>query len=491
MTYKDLGVAILSSPTKLHLNFPSHVIDALRPKLTYRDQAAQFQYTRFKNNRWARKQYGEKAYFAELDRLKKLIYVELLFNDKQGVYTHSGLKDFLKPWVGEAIIEVDYPEEGLLAYYSKPKEMRSYQKTAVQALLEAKHGAIECCTGSGKTLIIQALIKHHGLQSVVVTPSKSIARQIFREFKNIFGAKKVGLYGDGKHDLGKLITVGIGASLTRIKEGSNEAKFFDRTQVVLFDESHILAADTVKSVCIGPLRNAPYRFFVSATQMRNDGKDLLLNSLIGPTVFEYPLKQAVDEGYLSKPNFHMYTVPSCSDFFSNDTLEMIRAHVYNNDILHKQAAELANKFVRLCNHQVLIMIENINQFALLIPYLKYETKFAHGGLTAQTKELVDKKYHKADTQEIVDGFNFKEFPILVGTGCVGVGTDFQGVETIIYLQGGKSEIKVSQAVGRGTRKPAGKTEFNFIDFDVDINYSSLRKQAQARREIYDFLYPNN
>ncbi len=435
---------ILSTPTKLRLNFPDEVIDSVRKHLTFRDSAAQFAYTRFKNNRWYANQHGPEAFQEELNRLKALIVVELIFEDDQGLYTYSGLRDYLRPFLGETRNDVSYPESKPLAYMGTSQKMRPYQEVAVEALMMARHGAIESATGTGKTRCIQELIKRHGLRSVVVTPSTSIARQIYKNFKNIFGVKKVGLFGDGRHDLGKQITVGIAASLTRVEPRTEVAKFFAGVEVLIFDESHTIPSETFKKVCLGVLESAPYRYFVSATQIRNDGKDRLLAALTGPIVFDYPLVRAVNEGFLSKPNFYI--------------------------------------------HRVLILIENITQFSLLIPHLKHETRFVHGGLTAKNKDSVDSRFHKADVETSVDDFNANKFPILVGTSCVGVGTDFKGVNTIIYLQGGKSEIKVSQAVGRGTRMVDGKFEFNFVDFDVDVDCPALRKQVMVRKKIYDSLY---
>jgi len=479
---------ILSTPTKLRLNFPDEVIDSVRKHLTFRDSAAQFAYTRFKNNRWYANQHGPEAFQEELNRLKALIVVELIFEDDQGLYTYSGLRDYLRPFLGETRNDVSYPESKPLAYMGTSQKMRPYQEVAVEALMMARHGAIESATGTGKTRCIQELIKRHGLRSVVVTPSTSIARQIYKNFKNIFGVKKVGLFGDGRHDLGKQITVGIAASLTRVEPRTEVAKFFAGVEVLIFDESHTIPSETFKKVCLGVLESAPYRYFVSATQIRNDGKDRLLAALTGPIVFDYPLVRAVNEGFLSKPNFYIHRVSTDTNFYSDDTLEMMRAHIYNNKILHAIAADLANKFVSLCGHQVLILIENITQFSLLIPHLKHETRFVHGGLTAKNKDSVDSRFHKADVETSVDDFNANKFPILVGTSCVGVGTDFKGVNTIIYLQGGKSEIKVSQAVGRGTRMVDGKFEFNFVDFDVDVDCPALRKQVMVRKKIYDSLY---
>ena len=181
---------VLATPTRLYLDFPDEIIESVRSKLTFRDSAAQFVYTRFKKNRWYADKHGPEAFQEELDRLRKAVTVELLFEDDRGLYTYSGLREYLKPILGGASVEVKYPGEELLGYQGSAKVMRPYQVESVEKLMGQKHGSIEICTGAGKTRVLQELIKRHGLQSVVVTPSTSIARQIFREFKNIFGAKR-------------------------------------------------------------------------------------------------------------------------------------------------------------------------------------------------------------------------------------------------------------------------------------------------------------
>jgi superfamily II DNA or RNA helicase len=57
------------------------------------------------------------------------------------------------------------------------------------------------------------------------------------------------------------------------------------------------------------------------------------------------------------------------------------------------------------------------------------------------------------------------------------------VQTIIYLMGGKSEIQVKQAVGRGTRLYEGKTDCHIFDFDV-INNDTTTRHASERVRIY-------
>ncbi len=88
-------------------------------------------------------------------------------------------------------------------------------------------------------------------------------------------------------------------------------------------------------------------------------------------------------------------------------------------------------------------------------------------------------------------FNEGKIPILVGTSCVSTGTDIKANKATIYIQGGKSEIKVSQgAIGRSTRlhPPVGKTGCTVIDFDVS-NQEVLHRHAKARKGIYSQTAP--
>ena len=477
------------SPTKLRLELTDSEIKLAKSFLTYTDKAAEQLLQRFKKNRWALQKLGEQAYYEEIDRLKSQVKKSLLFADKEGLWTYSGLAEQLSKLLSAKVInEVEYPEPGLLPWVNKPKyEMYYYQKESLEKLLKENHGGVQIATGLGKSYIILHLVKELGLPSIVMAPSSSIADQLYDMFEHHFGAKRVGKCYGGKKDYKKLITVALPQTLIKLDPKSDCYKKLSKTQVFIGDESHTLPAITMKEVCFGVAQEAPYRFFFSATQMRNDGKDLLLDAINGPIVYNMTAKEGVDQGFISKPIFKMINMTTDSLPKSDDPNDITRHCLYYNINVNKKIGFLTNNFVKHLKHQVLILIDEVAQFTKILPYLEYEVGFAHGPL-GENKAQVPEKYWESEPNALVKRFNDGDLPVLIGTSCISTGTDIKTVNTLIYAMGGKSEIQLKQAIGRGTRLAPGKTEFNFIDFDI-MNCQVTHRHALARREIYNDVYP--
>lgn len=477
------------SPTTIKLEGFDGKYEELEKYLTYKDKTVQYEIARFKHARWFVNKFGTEAYAEKMQELKDSQYKLLLWGNKTGIYTYAGLAEDLAIKFNDSIKnDVTYPKAKGIPWDKHPDiDLRYYQKEAIEKLLACKHGAVSLPTGSGKSACALHLVKELGLKTLVMAPSISIATQLFDLFKKHLGIKHVGMFGNGKKQTKKLITIGIAASLTRIKEDSEEWKDLSKAQVYLVDESHLVAAVTFKEVSMGLAAKAPYRFFISATQMRNDGSDMLLKGIIGPTVVEYKAKELIDQGYLAKPKFTIVRAYSASNYSSKDAMRMIENHLYSNADLHKKVANMANMSVELLNHQVLIMIDHIGQFKYLLPYLKHKPGFAHGGVTDKNQHFIPEEYHKSDVDGLVKEFNKGDLKILVGTGVISLGTDIKPVNDIYNLQGGVSEVKFKQLIGRGTRKVPGKDSFNFIDFDLK-NIPQLHAHAQRRIEIYKDIY---
>jgi len=491
---------VLEDPVKLRVEIDAEHETSLRQALTYTNKAKVYELARLKKNPWFVNQHGEEAYAEKLAELKAETKVCLLKEDSKGLWTYSGLLDrLMKNGFLKYQSRVKYPEAVGMPWDKVPKfNDRYYQKQMHDNLISVRHGAVEVGTGLGKSQVIRNLTRTLGLKTLVVAPSKSIAKMLYSDFAEHFGRKKVGLYGDGKKDAKKQIVVGLFQSLCRVEENSPDWKELKKTEALIVDESHLTPASTLKQVCEGLAANTPYRFFFSGTQMRNDGADLLLEGIIGPVVYSMDVKRGVDEGFLSKPNFFVVDMVSPYSYLSNNPDAMLDRHFYSNAAMYKRAADIANKSVALLGHQVLILIDEVTQFQHIWPHLRHQVGFAHGGLTKTNRTTVPEQFWKDDPDELVARLNAGDLPILVGTSCISIGTDIRTPKTLINLQGGTSEVKIRQAIGRGTRRENGvKEEFNYFDFRMrvkspaDPDFEAItERHARIRESIYHDVYPS-
>lgn len=484
---------VRETPTKLRFKGAGPGDEkSLRDLVTYQDKKVDYELAKMKRGTWFVNKYGEEAFYEKLAELKAARTKNLLQEDAQGYWTYTGLTETLEEQLRTKATDlVKYPTPGVIPWNKKPEyEMYPYQREALEALLQARHAGVEIGTGLGKSFIILNLCKRLALRTVVMAPSKDIAKRLYEDFVSAFGKRYVGFFGDGKKEFKKLFTIGISASFTRIETGSPAWDALSTAQVFIADESHQCPAATLAKVCFGLMADAPYRFFFSATQMRGDGLDLLLEAITSKIVYTMTVKEGVDQGYLAKPNFTMVLTDSPSSYQTHDANEMTRCHLYYNPKVNALAGKLANTFIEQYGHQVLILVEELEQFAMLLPHFAHKAVFAHGGVTAENKGKIPEAYHKSDPSELVKEFNAGKIPILVGTSCVSTGTDIKANQTTIYIQGGKSEVQVMQGpCGRSTRlhKPIGKTTCNVIDFDVE-NIEVVHRHAAAREDIYDSVY---
>lgn len=480
---------VVPTPTQVRLYGYEGRREELDRHLTYIDKRVDYDIQRHKRNAvYARDQVRWEQELADLKAQRKK---SLVFEDEEGLWTYSGLAPMLARVFDDQVeYKVKYPYPHTIPWEKEPKHKpRYYQEASRDKLLEARHGAVEIGTGLGKSYIISLLTRHLGMKTIIMAPSKNIAEQLYEELSTYFGKRRVGMFGDGKKQSNKQIVVGIAASLTKVAPGTPHWIALEKAQVFIADESHLCPAVSLAHVCFGLAKDAPYRFFFSATQMRNDGADILLQGITSDIVYSMTVREGVDQGFLAQPIFRMIQTTSNSSYGGNDPMKATRKHLYYNEQVNQLAADIANKSVALLQRPVLILVEEIEQFVHLLPYFRCEARFAHGGVTAENRGRLPSQYHDSDPKKLVTQFNANEYPILVGTSCISTGTDIQAAQTVIYLQGQKSEIKVRQAVGRSTRRVEGvKSDCFFVDFDV-INNDYTHRHAEYRTAIYDDIYP--
>lgn len=487
-------------------------VKKLLPYLRYEDRSVDFEVNRLKRalKYYIRNPQEQTDTLDKINELNQNKKKTLLSLEDNKMSTLSGLAHLLHTKLGLDIInEIKYPSFSPLSYQKEPDPPREYQQQAHDLLLEAKHGAVQIGTGLGKSNIALMLCKTIGLQTLILAPLQNIADQLYELFAECLGVKLVGKFYGGKKDIGKFITIALPQSLTNLEQGSLFLKHsawdhFSKTQLYMSDESHMVPSHMLKDISLGLVKNAPYRFFFSGTQTRTDGQEKVLQGIIGPIVIDMSVEDGVGAGYLAEPEFRMVQIESNVNYRSDNIARMTARHLQYNPQVLARAGYIANLSVSKLNRQVLILIDEIDQFSCLLPYLKYRVGFAHGPLTKANQKYCPPEHQAAKARELVASFNRGEVPILVGTSCIGMGVDIKPVGACIYLVGGMSEIQVSQAVGRTTRggergsvvRPQGavwwpwgekKMDCHYWDFSVrlpeDNDYKNKRLSAVARHSL--------
>lgn len=492
---------VLTSPTVLRLPASwqtGKIRQELEERFGYSDLRTVHEWRKWKQiqrqvengcRHWFVERYGKDDLDAKVALLDAQKTKTVLFeHPEDGMWTYSGFAEQLSKDYGIPIV-IAFPyvpvrEAGCIIPWAKtPFSPRPYQQQASELLLEHRQAGVELATGLGKTLLIAMLLKHFGLPSLVSCPSLNIGEQTYNFLLECFGRSRVGRFFDGHKEADKLFTVSVSKSLTMAVGGPNAA-VLSKKRVLILDEAHTYPADTLASAVLGYLGDIPYRYSLSGTQLRTDGLDILLKGIVGPIVMEMSVKDGVDQNYLAKPRFYQKTVRSNRSFSSDDTIKMTRVHLHDNEAVYKDVIVTAHRAVSVMKRRVLILIEEFRQFAHLIDYGLVGAKFAHGGMDKKTKNDFPEVYHNSDPLELVKSFDRGEFPILVGTSCIGTGTDIKSVGFIIDIVGGKSEIRLRQNIGRGTRLFDGKKECIYYDYDV-VDIPVLHKHAKDRAKIFD------
>lgn len=488
---------IIQSPTKALIERATQEeIELLRGMLTYTNTANAHLLKRHSQNKWFMVQ-NRDAWDIRYDELQKKVKQTVLLEENGQLFIRPGSIPYIQ---GAFALEIEnniqYPTIKKVAWAKPlPFELHPYQQTSVDKLIEAKHGNVELCTGSGKSIILLKICRESGLKTAIVAPSKSIFNELVEKFEYHLGKGAVGKFGDGKKKLDKRFTICIGDSLANIEKDTEEWNFFNKLDMICIDESHTWGASTLETVCHGVFSEIPYRFFFSGTQTRGDGAKTLLQSIVGPTANTLSTKEAVEGGYISPHRYRIIELESSNpNMMISDPLEMKRIHFLRNKNIAAFVTKLVKATSTTYQQQTLVLVEELSQICALKRLLDVENiTVAYAHSESKKERLEELGLEKVNPSESVEKFNKGEVSVLIGTSCIATGTNIYPVHNCVNWVGGTSEIKTKQgAVGRSIRlgkqnkwndKCTEKKEATIYDFDVsDIHLMS--KHLEDRVEFY-------
>jgi superfamily II DNA or RNA helicase len=337
--------------------------------------------------------------------------------------------------------------------------MRYYQRAASRVAMEKGRGIVVAPTGTGKTLTVARMIWEMGVKTLIITPNKAITDNMLDTLTHYFGKGKVAKLSTKSVKTKAINVVNIQA-LIKI-----DAKVFEDVDMVIIDEFHHAAAATYLEVNQNHLKNVYYRIGLTATNFRNDGADIALESVLSEVLYEYTIKQAIADEFLVKPEFEI--VPIEHEGRSNYQTEYKECLV-ENDERNGVVAEIVEHHK---NDSVIVLVQQIEHGERLEKLVK-GSKFIHG----EEKDDV--------RQKAMEDFRAGRLKCLIGSSVIGEGVDLPRANILIMAGGGKARSTVMQQIGRVLRPFEGKTKAVVYDFS-DEGASYLEEHSVLRQEIYN------
>ena len=194
----------------------------------------------------------------------------------------------------------------------KPFSVRPYQQMASDALLGdlgpgCGFGTIVLPCGSGKTVVGMQIMQRLCTRTLVVTTNVAAVHQWMQEIqdKTTLGSDQIGEYTGERKDP-RDVTVCTYQVLTYRpdKEGPFphlELLTKGRWGLIIYDEVHMLPAPVFK---VTAELQAVYRVGLTATLVREDGREDEVFSLVGPKRFDVPWNELQQQGFIAEAYCH-------------------------------------------------------------------------------------------------------------------------------------------------------------------------------------------
>ncbi len=202
----------------------------------------------------------------------------------------------------------------LRAQTRKGKEfvVRPYQKMAADALLGdlgpgCGFGTIVLPCGSGKTVVGMEIMQRLATKTLVVTTNVAAVHQWMQEIldKTDLTEEQVGEYTGERKDP-REVTVCTYQVLTYRPDKEGPFPHLDLLTkgnwgLIIYDEVHMLPAPVFK---ITAELQAVYRVGLTATLVREDGREDEVFSLVGPKRFDVPWNELQQQGFIAEAYCH-------------------------------------------------------------------------------------------------------------------------------------------------------------------------------------------
>ncbi|WP_068398407.1 DNA repair helicase XPB [Kribbia dieselivorans] len=248
----------------------------------------------------------DRAVLAEIQRHKKIKPLLGEAIDDDTVLVHPSERGHLK----QELLKVGWPAEDHAGYVDGEAHaidldengwsLRPYQSQAVDGFWDGGSGVVVLPCGAGKTLVgAGAMAKAKATTLILVTNTVS-ARQWRDELlkRTSLTEDEIGEYSGARKEI-RPVTIATYQVLTTKRKGVYpHLDLLDARDwgLILYDEVHLLPAPIFRMTADLQARR---RLGLTATLVREDGREADVFSLIGPKRFDAPWKDIEAQGYIA------------------------------------------------------------------------------------------------------------------------------------------------------------------------------------------------
>ncbi len=182
----------------------------------------------------------------------------------------------------------------------EPFGLRRYQREAVAAFVAAGSGVIVLPCGAGKTLVGLGAMAEVSTRTLVLVTSTLAARQWQEELvaRTSLAAEQVGEYSGARKDVAPVTIATYQVLVTRRKGVHPHLALLGRQDwgLIVYDEVHLLPAPVFRMTAEIQARR---RLGLTATLVREDGREADVFSLIGPKRYDVPWRDLEAQGWVA------------------------------------------------------------------------------------------------------------------------------------------------------------------------------------------------
>lgn len=385
--------------------------------------------------------------------------------------------------IKQALLRLGWPAEDLAGYVdgeAHPIELdesewhlRPYQKQAVEGFWHGGSGVVVLPCGAGKTLVGAGAMATAKATTLILVTNTVSARQWKHELvrRTSLTEDEIGEYSGTKKEIRPVTIATYQVMTTKRKGVYPHLEVFDSRDwgLIIYDEVHLLPAPVFKFTADLQARR---RLGLTATLVREDGRESDVFSLIGPKRYDAPWKEIEAQGYIAPAD--------CVEVRVNLTdHERLTYATAEPEEKYRYCATTATK-QRVCEaivrrhtgEQVLVIGQYIDQLDELGDHLG--APVIKGGTTNLQRE------------KLFDAFRAGELSVLVVSKVANFSIDLPEASVAVQVSGTfGSRQEEAQRLGRVLRPKADGRSARFYSVvardTVDQDFAAHRQRFLAEQ----------